>query len=74
MTDFDQLIRNKVIATSQQKLNEISVNEKIADAWKSLNTKETDPTVFIEDAELMKERLNNAIETFGANRVLYAGP
>src|SRR3990170_670968 len=74
VTDFDQLIRNRVIATSQQKLNEISVNEKIADVWKSLSKKEIDPAIFIEDGELMKERLNKAIETFGANRVLYAGP
>jgi 5-methyltetrahydropteroyltriglutamate--homocysteine methyltransferase len=74
VTDFDQLIRNRVIAKSQQKLNEISVNEKIADAWKRLNKNEIDPAIFIEDTELMKERLNKAIETFGANRVLYAGP
>jgi len=74
VTDFDQLIRNKVIATSPQKLNEISVNEKIADAWKSLNKKEIDPAIFIEDTDLMKKRLNKAIETFGADRVLYAGP
>jgi len=74
VTDFDQLIRNKVFATSPQKLNEISVNEKIADAWKSLNKKEIDPAIFIEDTDLMKKRLNKAIETFGVDRVLYAGP
>jgi len=74
VTDFDQLIRNKVMAKSPQKPNGISVNEKIADAWKSLNKQEIDPVIFVEDTELMKERLKKITETFGVNRVSYAGP
>ncbi len=74
VTDFDQLIRNNIIATSQQKPSETSVNEKIAETWKSLNEKKIDPTVFLENMNLMKERLNKIIETFGVSRVLYAGP
>ena len=74
VTDFDQLIRNNAITMSKQKLNEISLNEKIADTWKSLNEKKIDPTIFLEDVELMKKRLNQTIERFGANRVAYAGP
>lgn len=74
VTDFDQLIRSNVIATSKQKLSELSVNEKIAEIWKNLNNKKIDPTIFLEDVELMKERLNRIIEAFGANRILYAGP
>jgi len=74
VTDFDQLIRNNVIAMSKQPLNEISVNEKIAETWRSLNDRKIDPTIFVENMELMKKRLKKTIETFGANRILYAGP
>jgi len=74
VTDFDQLIRNNIIATSTQKLNEININEKIAETWKNLTKKQIDPTIFVENAELMKERLVKIFERFGENRVPYAGP
>jgi len=74
VTDFDQLIRSNVIAKSKQQLNEISVNEKIAETWKSLNNRKIDPIIFLEGVEFMSERLNKTVETFGAGRVLYAGP
>jgi len=74
VTDFDQLIRNNIIAASKQKLAEIVITEKIAETWKSLNDKKIDPVIFVENVELMKERLNKTIEMFGTNRVLYAGP
>jgi len=74
LTDFDQLIRGNIIASSKQKLSEAVINEEIAEAWKSLNEGKIDPTVFLEDEEVMRERLNKTIERFGANRVLYAGP
>jgi len=74
VTDFDQLIRNNIIATSMEKLNEININEKIAETWKNLTKKQIDPTIFVENAELMKERLVKIVENFGENRVPYAGP
>jgi len=74
VTDFDQLIRNNVIATSTHKLDEISINEKIAETWKTLTKKQTDPKIFLENTQLMKERLTKIIEYFGENRVPYAGP
>jgi len=74
VTDFDQLIRNNIIATSKQKPNEITVNEKIAETWKNLAKKQIDPTIFVEKAELMKERFNKIVEYVGENRVPYAGP
>jgi len=74
VTDFDQLIRNNIIATSKQKLNEISINEKIAETWKTLSRKQIDPTIFVEKVELMKERLDKIVEYFGENRIPYAGP
>jgi len=73
VTDFDQLIRNNIIATSKQKPNETSVDEKIAEAWKNLQKKQIDPTSFVESVELMKERLVKIVERFGENRVPYAG-
>jgi 5-methyltetrahydropteroyltriglutamate--homocysteine methyltransferase len=74
VTIFDELIRNNVVATSKQKLNETSINEKIAETWKSLTKKQIDPIIFVENAELMKERLVRIVERFGENRVPYAGP
>jgi len=74
VTDFDQLIRSNVIATSKQKLNETSINEKIAETWKNLTKKQIDPIIFVENIGLMKERLVKIVEYFGENRVPYAGP
>jgi len=74
VTDFDQLIRTNLIAMSKQKLNEASINEKIAETWKNLTKKQIDPTIFVEDVELMRERLFEIVKCFGENRVPYAGP
>jgi len=74
VTDFDDLIRRHLIAMSKQRLNATSVYEKIAETWKSLAKKQIDPTIFIEDAKIMRERLNKTIERFGVNRVPYFGP
>lgn len=72
-TDFDELIRNHIIKESEKKLNEISLNERIADTWKQLNAKQIDPTTFVEDVELMKNRLRKIMTALGENRVAYAG-
>jgi len=74
VTDFDQLIRNNVIATSKQKPNEISLNEKIAETWTNLTKKQIDPMVFVENVQIMKERLVKIVGHLGKNRVPYAGP
>lgn len=74
VTIFDELIRSNIITTSKQKLNETSINEKIAETWKNFTKKQIDPIIFVENAELMKERLVNIVERFGENRVPYAGP
>lgn len=74
VTIFDELIRSNIIATSKQKLNETNINEKIAETWKNLTKNQIDPTIFIENAELMKERLVKIVNYFGENRVPYAGP
>jgi methionine synthase II (cobalamin-independent) len=74
ITDFDQLIRNKIAAESNFKLSETSINEKIAETWIHINKQQVDPSSFIEDMNLMKKRLTRILEQFGENRVPYAGP
>jgi len=74
VTDFDQLIRNRIIAMTSKKLTETDVNEKIAETWTNLTKKQIDPTVFIEDIAVMRQRLTKIVELFGENRVTYAGP
>jgi 5-methyltetrahydropteroyltriglutamate--homocysteine methyltransferase len=74
ITDFDQLIRAYIMAKVKEKPSEVVINENIAETWKKLGNKTIDPTIFIENVELMKERLTKVIERFDINRVLYAGP
>lgn len=74
VTDFDQLIRNKIIATTSQKLSDANINEKIAETWTTITKKHVDPTAFVEDTTLLKQRLTKIVELFGENRVTYAGP
>jgi hypothetical protein len=74
VTDFDQLIRNSIAASSKQKINELSINEQLAETWKTITKNQLDPTVFVETSELMKKRLAKIVEFFGENRVPYAGP
>lgn len=74
ITDFDQLIRNQIASTSKQKMTDAVVNEQIAEVWKNLNAKKTDPLKYLESFETMKHRLKDSLERFGANRILYSGP
>jgi 5-methyltetrahydropteroyltriglutamate--homocysteine methyltransferase len=74
ITDFDQLIRNKITAESSLKLSETSINEKIAETWTLINKQQVDPISFIEDPNLMGKRLSRILELFGESRVPYAGP
>lgn len=74
ITDFDSLIRNRIVGDSKQKLNELSVNQKVAEVWKDVNHKKLDSEIFLEDEKTMLERLIKIVERFGAERVPYAGP
>lgn len=74
VTDFDQLIRNKITAESSLKLSETNLNEKIAETWTGINKRRVAPNSFIEDASLMRKRLAQIVELFGENRVPYVGP
>lgn len=72
-TDFDELVRNRIMGQSKTDSNEISLDEKIANTWKQLNAKQVDAASFVEDVELMKNRLNKMTTCLGENRVTYAG-
>jgi len=74
ITDFDRLIRNRIVADSEQELNELSVNQRVAKAWKDITHKKHDPKGFLEDEKTMQKRLIKIVETFGVERVPYAGP
>jgi len=74
ITDFDRLIRNRVIADSKQRLNELSVNQRIAEVWKAISHRKLDSKIFLEDEKTVEKRLIKTVEKFGAERVPYAGP
>ncbi len=74
ITDFDQLIRYQIINAAIQELNDAALNEKIADVWKNLKAEGANPATYLESTETMKQRLKDAIERFGENRITYAGP
>ena len=74
VTDFDQLIRNKITAESSLKLSEASLNEKTAETWTDINKRRVDPNSFIEGNSLIRKRLAQIVDLFGENRVPYAGP
>jgi 5-methyltetrahydropteroyltriglutamate--homocysteine methyltransferase len=72
--EFDTLIRRRIIETSPQETAEPAINEKIAEAWTSINSQKTDPKIFLENIDLMRKRLVDIVGRFGVERVPYAGP
>ncbi len=74
VTDFDQLIRNYLIASSQQKMSEATINEKIGETWKNIKEEKVNPAVFLKSTDSMRKRLVKLIENFGANRISYSVP
>lgn len=73
-SEFDILIRQRILSNSSEKLDEIVVNEKIAETWKRINSGKTDPEFFLEDVDVMKARLVELFDRFGAERIQYYGP
>jgi 5-methyltetrahydropteroyltriglutamate--homocysteine methyltransferase len=74
ITEFDKLIRRKILSNSQEKPTEIFVNEKIAEIWTNINRGKTNPEVFLENVDVIKNRLAKIIERYGIERIPYAGP
>jgi 5-methyltetrahydropteroyltriglutamate--homocysteine methyltransferase len=74
VNDFDALIQKGVAASSTEKLSESDLNERVAVAWTDIKRGHVDPKTFLETVDLMKHRLVEVADRFGAERVLYAGP
>jgi methionine synthase II (cobalamin-independent) len=74
IADFDQLIRNYLIANSRRKMSEIELNERVSEAWKNIRGGEADPQNFLESTDLMRARLAKLIDSFGVNRISYSVP
>jgi len=72
ITDFDKLIMSH-IKDKHSKLSGTAVNQRIADTWKDINAGKVDPATFLENIEVMKQRLKQSIEKFGESRIPYAG-
>ncbi|MCW4002050.1 MAG: hypothetical protein NWE97_02535 [Candidatus Bathyarchaeota archaeon] len=73
-SDFDTLIKNRIIAILQQKETEVALNKKIAETWTSIINRKTDPETFLEKTNIMKKRLNELVGRFGEERIPLAGP
>ncbi len=74
IADFDTLIKRRIITTSQQKMTELSMNQKVAEAWTSITRRKIDPETFLEKLDIMKKRLIEITGRFGPERIPYAGP
>lgn len=72
--DFDKLIKRSSIMGSKQEMSEPAINQRIADTWKEIAAGKLDPETFLEDTNLMKQRLTETVDRFGVERVPYAGP
>lgn len=66
ITDFDQLIRGKLGLKVS--------GDAVAETWKNVSKGTLNPEAFLEDVNVMKERLVRITERFGAERVALVGP
>ncbi len=71
LTDFDQLIKQKV----EKKISkDENILQKIGELWSKIKKEKIDPKTFFEDQKIVLERLIKTINLFGVERVPYAGP
>jgi 5-methyltetrahydropteroyltriglutamate--homocysteine methyltransferase len=74
IADFDTLIKKRIVMISRQKMTELAINERVAEAWRGITSRKTDPEIFLEKHSIMKKRLTEIVDRFGVERVPYAGP
>jgi 5-methyltetrahydropteroyltriglutamate--homocysteine methyltransferase len=72
ITDFDRLIRNSMILSSKQ-LSEAAIGQRVSEIWTDIYKGKSNPIIFLETVEKMKERLARIIDRFSRQRVPYAG-
>jgi methionine synthase II (cobalamin-independent) len=65
-SDFDRLI--------QEKLGPTTTVDALTEAWNNIGKRVVKPEKFLEAVSTMKHRLLSAIERFGVERVVLAGP
>lgn len=51
-----------------------NIPEKIGEVWTDIRKGNVDPFMFLEEASLMKNRLEKIIDFFGSERIAYASP
>jgi len=70
ITQYDTLIENHYNAEGFSG----NIPEKIGEVWTGIRKGNVDPFMFLEEAELMKKRLDKIIDFFGSERIAYASP
>jgi hypothetical protein len=70
MTLFDDLIEARLKAEGFTG----GIPQKVGDVWTEIRQEKVDPTIFLEEADLMAKRLCAIVEEFGPENVPYAGP
>jgi 5-methyltetrahydropteroyltriglutamate--homocysteine methyltransferase len=68
ITVFDDLIK-KEIERNMNQIDEIMLNQKIADVWTGIKKGRINATQYIETLEIMKKRLLQIINRYGIERV-----
>ncbi|MGQ9469752.1 MAG: hypothetical protein ACUVTD_08060 [Nitrososphaerales archaeon] len=74
ITDFDRLIREKILAESYKETDEATLMQSVGKAWAEIKQGRIDPKDFLESVEIMKKRLKKIVDNYGIERVPYAGP
>ena len=72
VTIFDNLIINRL--QEEESAGVGIFEERLAQVWRAIQRGEADPMDFLEDSDLMLKRLVQIVESFGEERVPYAGP
>tara|TARA_B100000315_G_scaffold254567_1_gene295900 strand:- start:383 stop:1474 length:1092 start_codon:yes stop_codon:yes gene_type:complete len=71
-TNVNLLVKN--LAQKTDEYVKLSESERLGQIWIDLKKGRIDPTKIIESPELMNQRLRNAVDRFGEERIIYAGP
>jgi len=74
VVDFDSLIKETVVKASARKFDDSALNEAVADTWEKLQQNSVAAEDFLEPIEVMRQRVMQVIERFGAERVPFVGP
>ncbi|MEM3530577.1 MAG: hypothetical protein QXD42_02095, partial [Nitrososphaerales archaeon] len=73
ITNFDKLIRDKILAESRA-IDEVALMQRVDKAWTEINQGIINPNGFLEPIEIMIKRLKKIVGNYGIERVPYAGP